>query len=288
MTQRSKSRSTVICIAAYVVAFAAAGAFMYCYGAVEDLWSWFWADVVATVVVYFAGLVYRNASLYDPYWSVIPLALFLGWWFFEGFRPNVPVILCSVVVLLWAVRLTANWWRSWAGLHHEDWRYIDLRTKTGAFYPIVSLLGIHLMPTVLVFIGMIPAYKVIISDGGNNWLTWVAFVIGLFAVWIAWRADEDLKAFVRHRMDQSELLQSGVWKYSRHPNYFGELLFWLSLFLFALSVGRPLLSGLGFALMLILFLFISIPMIEKRMMDNKPGYQEYKSWTSMLVPWWSK
>ena len=138
---------------AYVVALAVANCVVLALGTV-DLWTSFAADVAATVVVFAFSRLLNNSSVYDAYWSVAPIAL-VGWW--AWVLPGHPVRSWLVVglVTLWGVRLTLNWATGWAGLHHEDWRYVDFR-RLGVWYWPLSLGGLHLFPTVQVFLGLLP------------------------------------------------------------------------------------------------------------------------------------
>src|SRR5579871_5730608 len=113
------------------------------------------ADVVATVVVFLFSVILSNSSMYDPYWSVAPVPIALFWLSQPGSNglANPRHILIFTLVCLWAIRLTANWAYQWHGVGHEDWRYRDIKRQAGFFYWPVSFLGIHLMPTVLVFAG---------------------------------------------------------------------------------------------------------------------------------------
>jgi Protein of unknown function (DUF1295) len=119
----------------------------------------FVADLAATVAVFVFSRAFNNSSFYDAYWSVVPPLLAL--YFCAVAVPDVSGVRQLVVVGLvcwWAVRLTYNWARGWTGLHHEDWRYVDLRTSTGNAYWLVSFVGLHLMPTVQVFLGCLSLY----------------------------------------------------------------------------------------------------------------------------------
>ncbi len=110
------------------------------------------ADLTATIVVFAFSVAFRNSSFYDAYWSVAP-PLLLGYWWLSGDGEFARVFVVAALVLTWAVRLTGNWARGWNGLDHEDWRYPKIRDATGRLYWPVSFLGIHLVPTVVVFIG---------------------------------------------------------------------------------------------------------------------------------------
>jgi steroid 5-alpha reductase family enzyme len=249
----------------------------------SPLWAAAIADVAATVVIYLFGLAFRNASFYDPYWSVIPpfLAAYLMW--MSG-GIDLRGGIAWFILLYWAIRLTANWARGWQGLGHEDWRYVDLRAQTGVFYQGVNFLGIHLFPTVLVFAGCLPFIAIGESDDPMGFVDALATLVGIGAVSLEWKADEELKAFRRSAAGQGRVLDTGVWRWCRHPNYCGEIGFWLSMGLFGFAASGELWVFSGFGLMVILFVGITIPMIERRQAANKPAYAEYRRSTAMLLP----
>ncbi len=249
----------------------------------SPLWAAALADVAATVVIYVFGLVFRNASFYDAYWSVIPpfVAAYLMW---TAGGIDARGVIAFLILMYWAIRLTANWARGWEGLGHEDWRYIDLRNQTGIFYQAVNFLGIHLFPTVLVFVGCLPFIAMGASDAPMGFLDALATLIGIGAVSLEWKADEELRAFRRTSSGQGKVLDSGVWRWSRHPNYCGEMGFWLSMGLFGFAASGELWTLSGFALTVILFVGITIPMIEKRQAANKPAYRDYQQSTAMVLP----
>ena len=190
-----------------------------------------------------------------------------------------------------AIRLSHNWARGWQGLDHEDWRYVDLRASTGPWWWLVNLLGIQLMPTVLVFIGCISLSVIAnsVSPDFNQSLTFwdlLATGIGWAALWMEHSADSALHRFKRDAAP-GDLLRSGVWSWCRHPNYTGEIGFWVALYVYAIAANGHF--GTAFAwtgpvVMLVLFVFISIPMIDKRMARNRPGYAAHMATSFALIP----
>ena len=94
------------------------------------------ADVVATAVTFIFSVIFGNASVYDPYWSVQPPVILLA--FALGKSLNIFSVLLLVAVFLWGIRLTVNWAYTFGGLMHQDWRYTMLKKKTGVFYPLIS------------------------------------------------------------------------------------------------------------------------------------------------------
>ena len=252
------------------------------------------ADIFATVLVFIFSLIFRNASVYDPYWSVQPpviLALTIiksgikygsgsnaG---FEnmagemagendlilngasgGLSPYIWLIFAAV--LFWGIRLTANWAYTFTNLEHQDWRYSMLKEKTKKFYPLVNFLGIHLFPTLVVYLCTLPAFSTIInafsagklSDAGqalaasasgsmisNNLVSNILCIIFILLAFAAplfqGLADIQMHRFRKNRKaeksgssdsaDTSQnFIRSGLWKKSRHPNYACEILMWWS------------------------------------------------------------
>ena len=99
------------------------------------------ADVIATFVIYSFSVFYKNSSFYDPYWSVIPPFIAFFWLAENNYIINITSLLLMISVLFWSLRLTYNWMKTWEGLHHEDWRYIDMRNNLGSSFEILGNLG---------------------------------------------------------------------------------------------------------------------------------------------------
>ncbi|MGA8847528.1 MAG: DUF1295 domain-containing protein [Nocardioides sp.] len=244
------------------------------------------ADLLATLVIFGFSRVYRNSSFYDAYWSVVPPLLLFYWWSqsdgVDGWRAG----LVALVVLLWAVRLTANWAYAWPGLHHEDWRYPLLRERAGRFDVLADLFGIHLIPTIQVFLGCLPMYVALTRAGRDvGIIDVVAVLVGVGAVALETISDLQMHRFVRERQP-GQVMDRGVWSWSRHPNYFGELMFWSSLALFGLAAapGDAWWLFVGVLAMLAMFLGASIPMMEERSLQRRPQYQQVIARVPMLVP----
>jgi steroid 5-alpha reductase family enzyme len=288
-----------LCGAAYVVAAGGAMAAGWLLRDQSPLVGAAVADLAATVIVFGFSVVFGNSSLYDPYWSVAPVFLTVFWaapvWRAGGGGARPALVLA--LVTLWSVRLTYNWARQWGGLAHEDWRYVDLRRRLGCAYWPVSFLGIHLMPTILVFLGCLSSYVVAVAPQCSlGVLDAVAALVTASAIGIEAAADQELRRFAADRTagerspsGTNGLLASGLWASSRHPNYFGEILFWWGLWLFAVA-ARPAAwwSVVGPLVITALFLFISIPMMERHLLARRPAYAEYQRRVSRLLPWFPK
>ena len=283
----SKIKSTILVKVVYLVALAAGYGSSLLFPELDLLWRSAIADFVATVVVFLFSHFTGNASLYDPYWSVIPMAL-AGWWVIElgSSQMNVYDWIMVGMVFYWGIRLTMNWWTGWTGMDHQDWRYTDLKSKHGKMYPLVNFGGIHLLPTVLVFLGCIPVYVFIQAQGTYDMSPIYAIICILVTFGaISIEGIADYQRRIKYNHDGGEVYQSGVWSWSRHPNYFGEIMFWVGLFMYAMGLGTDQLwTGIGALTMILLFVFISIPMMEERQLANKPSYIDYQKRVSSLIP----
>lgn len=282
-TRRDHSRilmAYLLCIAA------AAGTLMLL--PLPAPWDSFAADVVATVVIFGFSLAYRNSSFYDAYWSVIPPLLAVYWYVDHGGVPVDPMRAGLVIALvwLWGIRLTANWAVHWGGLTHEDWRYPLVRARAGRFGTLADFLGIHLFPTVQVFLACLPVYAVMTrGQAPLGWLDALATFVTLGAILIETVADLQLHAYLRQRTPGG-IIRHGLWAWSRHPNYFGELSFWWGLMLFGLAAAPDQWFWIapGALAMTAMFVFASIPFMDKRSVERRPAYAEHIRQVSALVP----
>lgn len=282
----SKNASLVRVLIAYVVAFAAAGAWLAWGPSTDKLWlDTLIADVIATVVIFVFSRAYKNSSFYDAYWSVVPPTIFVYWWI-ETEAEGARLWLVLLVIAVWAIRLTGNWIFNWPGMHHEDWRYPMLKEQAGKPEAIVDFAGIHFFPTLVVFAALTPTYVVVTNTAREvSWLDIVATIVGLGAVAIEFIADLQLYRFVQNRTP-GQVMDVGMWGWSRHPNYFGEVSFWVSLALFGLAASPDdawWISG-GAIAMLAMFMFASIPMMEKRSLERRPDYQDVIDRVSVFLP----
>ena len=280
LTVRDRKISFLIVGAVYLFA-AVLGIFVFRALSSLPLWAALLiADAAATVFVFLFSLLFGNASVYDPYWSVQPpvilLALAVG-------RPLPPIaILLLVAVCLWAVRLTANWAYTFHGLTHQDWRYTMLRELTGRAYPLINFCGIHMFPTLVVYTAVLPAAYAITEGGEGSLLSYLGILLSLAATALQLVADLEMQSF--RKQGAGGFIRKGLWCYSRHPNYLGEILMWWGVALTSLSVlpGRYGLF-LGAVLNTIMFLVVSIPMADRRQ-ARKEGYAEYRAATRSLLP----
>lgn len=250
-------------------------------------WAVFAADAAATVYIWALGLVYKNVSSYDPYWSVAPPVILTWWLMAKGFV-TAPSLLLMVAVWFWAIRLTWNWAITFHGMAHEDWRYTKFRTECHPIiFHLINFFGLNMVPTIVVFLGMIPALaltEIAPESAGTNVLTVAGCLVSIAAAVLQLVADTQSHRF--RAAHPGEVCNVGVWKHGRHPNYFGEIMMWWGIWLVyvsivGLSVNTWYIAGP--LSVTVLFCVVSIPLMEARQLANKPQYAEYKKQTRWFI-----
>lgn len=236
--------------------------------------------MAATILTFIFSLILKNSSVYDAYWSVQPMVIIVG--LSIGKSLGLLQILLLIAVFYWGLRLTVNWAYNFTDFQYQDWRYVMLKEKTGHFYPVINFIGIHMVPTVVVYFCTIPAAYAIMNGLSVNIGSIIFILVSISAATLQGIADIQMHKYRKNRT--TTFNRNGLWKYSRHPNYLGEILMWWGIG-FAVVVTNFELWWLllGPLLNTILFLSTSIPLAEKRQ-SRKPGFEEYKKETRYLLP----
>lgn len=240
-------------------------------------------DVFATVIVWLFSLIFKNSSVYDPYWSVAPLVIL---WLFPKTYSLQNIALISIITL-WGIRLTFNWATTFKGLAYEDWRYQYYHDRFPKMWPLTNFFGIHLMPTIVVMLVLVPALNYLSAYEPANVFTSLAGILSLIGIGLELFADiqnHNFKAKNPHGV-----INVGLWKYTRHPNYLGEITMWWGIYFMLLSLSlQNYWYFVGALVNTLMFVFISIPLMERRQIQNKPDYINYKQLTNKLIPWFPK
>lgn len=237
----------------------------------------------ATLVIFVVSVVFKDVSIYDPYWSVAPPVMLLAAMIKYGLW-NVNAIIIFALVLLWSFRLTANWLLTYKGLGHEDWRYAKYRKEYNPFvFQLISFVGLQYVPTIVVYAGLTGGLFAAQQNAFAP-LSVIGIVVMICAVFLAFLADSAIHKFLREHKGQGKTCNISVWRYSRHPNYLGEMSFWTGMYFYFVAVCPGIwYKGLGFLSIIALFLTVSIPMMEKHNMARRSDYSAYKAATSMLL-----
>ena len=284
--RESRTVGIITSAATYIVAFAVSVLAVNALPLEHPLARLGAGTAVATVIVFAASVLADNSSMYDPYWSLQPLAIaaVYAWWSWPA--PGVRETLVLVLILAYAVRLTGNFYRGWKGLSQEDFRYRNLRGRFGGAYWGVSLLGIHVFPTLVVWMGCLPLFVIMRTGArGVGWLDGLATAVYIGALVLAFVADGELWRFRKDPGNHGRPMRRGLWSFSRHPNYLGEIAAWWALWLFALSSGLEYWwTGIGALSITLMFVYVSVPMMEAHAAASRTGYERYREETPMLLP----
>lgn len=277
-----KPKALFVIVLIYLLAFSVGVAACFAFSA--PILRFFIFDLAATVVTFVFSVLLHNSSVYDPYWSFTPMVMSV-WLFAESGAWGVWQILFLLVFNVWGFRLTANWVTVFTDFSYEDWRYRKYRAENGPFmWFIINLCGIHLVPTLVVFAGMLPLFEMAQNPLGPLSLPGMALV--LCGVALEFFADRDMHAFLAEAKGERRVCRRGLWSYSRHPNYLGEITVWLGTFLAMLPYApEKWYFGIGFVSVAVLFNVVSIPLMEKRQLSRRPDYADYQKTTSRLLLW---
>ncbi len=241
------------------------------------------ADISATILVFIFSLIFHNASVYDPYWSVQPpviLAVALHKMNENGTGTTLMGWLLFAAVLFWALRLTSNWAYNFKSFEYQDWRYVMLKEKTGPAYPVINFLGIHMFPTFVVYLCVLPAVTAVAKGAVFKPVCLLFIVLCFTATVFQGIADVQMHRFKYE--GGTGFIQTGLWEKSRHPNYACEILMWWGIGLASvIALGDTWWLLTGALVNTLMFLFVSIPMADKHQ-ARKPGFEEYKKNTRML------
>ena len=278
-----------LCFVSYLLAFLAA--FISASFFIEQhLWKAITVGhLAATIIIFFISSLTKNSSFYDPFWSVAPLPIvfFLSYISINKDENVIKVLLVLIPVTYWSLRLTNNWRRGWRGLKHEDFRYIDLKNQFKKYSYLIDFFGIHLYPTLQVNLSLFPLYYVFTTNIIEIPLLLIlASIFTFLAVVLEHISDEQMYKFRSKSENKGKTMDQLLWKYSRHPNYLGEVLFWWGIYFMAIAINTKFwwlfISPLSMTLM---FTLVTCSMMDKRSLISRSDYASYMLKTSQLILW---
>jgi len=279
---KSKSLSLIIVLIIYLAAFGVGFVVLMAVSPMmHPLAAIFAGNIAATIIVFISNLIFKNASVYDPYWSVQPVFVIGVMYFYYGLSFNPMQLLILVPLFIWSIRLTTNWAIGFDNLEWEDWRYRGYKSKFPKTAQLIVFTGIMLMPTCLVFLGTIPYWYLLHADNYNPVFLAIGGFVILLGTLFEHLADTQMRRFKKNP-NRGSYIDEGLWRYSRHPNYLGEILIWVGIFIAALVNFHPF-SLAGVILIILLFTCISIPMMERHMLEKNAEYAVYKKTVWPLV-----
>ena len=241
------------------------------------------------VIFFVIAQVKKNNGLADMAWGlgfvVVAITSLI-------YTENFSAISLSVtaLVLLWGLRLffyigLRNWSKP------EDYRYVNMRNKWKTHLKLKAFLKVFMFQGILLYIISLPIQfsmqtKKAVDQPVEFVILGLGVLLWLIGFYFEAVGDAQLKTFKKNPENKGKIMQSGLWKYTRHPNYFGEALMWWSVWIVSIAT-LELLSFIGFVgplLITLLLLFVSgVPLLEKKYKDN-PLFQEYAKKTSIFFP----
>lgn len=234
--------------------------------------------------VWLLSLIRRHVSIIDLFWGLGFVLIAWLTYFRSDADSSLGLVIASMVTL-WGVRLSGYLtWRNWG--QPEDRRYGEMRGKHGARFPLVSLLTVFGLQAVLTWIISLPLQLGIPEVSELSALRLLG--IGLWLVGLSFESVGDLQLarFKADPANRGKVMNQGLWRYTRHPNYFGDCVVWWGFYLSTVQPSSWWLTLLGPLLMSFLLMRVSgVTLLEKSLSSRLEGYEAYVTRTSAFMPW---
>jgi steroid 5-alpha reductase family enzyme len=247
------------------------------------------ATLLLMTLVWLLSLALRNAGIIDGFWGLGFVGLV--WLYHLGSEGAAGRrLLVAVLVSIWGLRLSAHlFWRMRG--QGEDYRYADMRAGWGARFWWVSLFTVFWLQAILLWTIAMPLLQV--QRGGQpaafTLLDGVGVSVFLLGLLFEAVGDWQLSRFRADATNRGKVMDRGLWRYTRHPNYFGDAMVWWGLFLVALSAEGSWWTIYSPILMNVLLLKVSgVSLLEKKLHSRRPGYEAYARRTNAFWPWFPR
>lgn len=241
------------------------------------------------IVMFIISTIAKNNGLVDIGWGFgFVLVAWLIFFFVGDYTKNtLPKVILNGLVTIWGLRLTFHLFKRNA-FSEEDFRYKKWREEWGAWVIPRAFFQVFMLQAVFMFVVGIGIFYV--NKFGDlemiNWLLIAGIVIWVIGFVFEVIGDYQLKLHIKNK--KKGLLTTGLWKYTRHPNYFGEALLWFGIFVITLSFNAPFILIISPLTITFLLRFVSgVPMLERKM-ENREGWSEYAQKTNAFLPWFPK
>jgi steroid 5-alpha reductase family enzyme len=245
------------------------------------------ASMILMLVAWTLSLWLRDASIIDGFWGTGFVLLTWIYWALGDGTPERKILLATLVTL-WGIRLSVHIIRrNWG--EAEDYRYREMREKHGERFPLVSLFTVFLLQGGLLWLFSAPllqAQSARAEIGAFDFAGLAVFAVGMFFESVG---DLQLARFRADAANRGKVLRTGLWRYTRHPNYFGDAMIWWGYFLIALATPGAAWTVFSPVLMTFFLLKVSgVVMLEKKLVETRPKYADYIDRTSAFIPWFPK
>jgi steroid 5-alpha reductase family enzyme len=241
------------------------------------------AMIALAVGMWLLSVKLRDVSIVDSAWSIFFLLFALVFAWRQGDR-SVGTLAMLVLVAAWALRLSIYiTWRNHG--HGEDRRYQAIRARNQPNFEFKSLYLVFLLQAVLAFVIAMPLLPALNGANGANLVTWLGMAVAAFGLLFETIGDAQMARFKADPASTGQVMDRGLWRYTRHPNYFGESVFWWGVWIASASLGG---AWTVFSPLLMTFLLLrvsGVPLLEADLKQRRPAYAEYLRTTSSFVPW---
>jgi steroid 5-alpha reductase family enzyme len=236
------------------------------------------------VILWLFSLALKDASIIDSFWGTGFVIVY--WIYFTLARPAAAPrpLLLGVLVTVWGLRLSIHIFTRNRG-KGEDFRYAQWRAEEGPRWWWLSLMRVFLLQGVLLVIISAPLLAVQFDSAALSLLDWAGVAVWLVGFFFEVVGDAQLAYFKAQPGNKGKVMNRGVWRYTRHPNYFGDAVQWWGFYLIAAAAGG---WWTIFSPLLMTFLLVRVSgaaLLERSLMLRRPGYQEYVESTSEFIPW---
>lgn len=244
--------------------------------------------IVAVTILWIISVIITNASIVDLFWGLGFVITNTYYFLWTGDTTTTKWLL-FVMVTIWGLRLTI--YLSFRNIGKgEDFRYQKFRNDYGPTrYWWISYFQVFLLQGLLIWFISLPlmATNFLSKDDSLNIISYVGIIIWLIGLVFEAGGDYQLTRFKANPLNKGKVLNKGFWKYTRHPNYFGDSAVWWGFGLFSLSVGGYW-QVIGSIAMTFLIIRVSGVILLEKTLSDKPGYNEYVRRTSPFIPWFPK
>ena len=240
------------------------------------------AMLVLAVLTWLISVVKRDVSIVDSIWSLMILAGATVYAAGVSVYTTRTALILSLL-FIWALRLSVYLtWRNWG--EPEDRRYQRLRDKFSPYFALQSLGIVFVLQAVLAWIISLPLWPALTAPIPLQFIDIIA--IALYSVGMGFEAISDwqLARFKANPANRGKVLDQGLWRYTRHPNYFGEALTWWGFYLFAAAAGAWWTLPAPLLMTWLLLKFSGVIMLEETIAERRPAYKEYIARTNAFVP----
>ncbi len=246
-------------------------------------WTALGAVLALTTLVWGASLLLRDVSIIDVFWG--PLFALQAWVYRGGAAdPGEASLVAVALVTAWAARLALHLGRRARG-SGEDPRYAAMREAGGRGWSVRALATVFWLQGALAWLVAWPVAVAARSHEPLGALGWIGAGVAAAGAAFEAVADAQLRRFKADPHRRGQVMDSGLWRYSRHPNYFGDAVFWWGVWLLAASVGGAWTVFAPLVMTGLLLRVSGVPLLESRLRETRPGYADYVRRTPAFVPW---